>query len=70
MLPLTPDERRLWNQLLALRPQLVEGHDSTCPGVTDLLGVTPETCPECRAWLAEVLREDRRLAAEGRKREA
>ncbi len=63
-MPLTPDELRLWNRLLALRPHLKDGHDPACPGVTDLLGVTPETCPACRAWLADALREDRRLEAE------
>ena len=68
--PLTPDERRLWDRLLALRPHLEAGHDPRCPGVTDLLGVTPETCAECRDWLAEGLREDRRLDAEDRRPKA
>ena len=65
-----PFERRLWDRLLGLRPYLEEGHDPTCPGVTDILYVAPETCPECRDWLAEALREDRRLGAEDRKRES
>lgn len=69
-MPLTPTERRLWDQLLALRPHLEEGHDPSCPGVTDLLGVTPETCPACRDWLAKALREDRRLEGEERSRGA
>lgn len=65
--PLTPSERAAWEALLALRPHLEAGHDPACSGVTDLLSVTPETCQECREWLAEVLREERRLEAEGRK---
>lgn len=69
-MPLTPDDRRTWGRLLALRPQFKAGHPEGCPGITVTLHAHPESCPDCRAWLAEVLREDRRLEAEERSRGA
>lgn len=66
-MPVSSEDRRLWDRLLALRPHREDGHDPTCPGESDLLDVTPETCPAYGDWSAEVLRENRRADAEERK---
>lgn len=67
-MPFTPQERRTWDRVLALRPQFLPGHPEGCPGITVILHAYPESCPDCRAWLVEVLRQDRQLEAEDRRR--
>lgn len=69
-LPLNPEELAIWEEVLAQRPQFEAGHDPICPGITITLHAHRDSCPTCRDWLAEVLREDRGLDAEERRRGA
>ncbi len=65
---LTPPERCTWDRLLAVRPQFKAGHPEGYPGISVTLHAHRESCPDCREWLAEVLREDRQLEKEDRRR--
>ncbi|MBP9946338.1 MAG: hypothetical protein KBH14_08080 [Vicinamibacteria bacterium] len=56
-----------WLVILYHRPQNLEDHDPNCPGLTDLLEAHRDSCPTCRQWLADLLREDRRAEAEKRR---
>ncbi|MBK9968767.1 MAG: hypothetical protein IPP07_29460 [Holophagales bacterium] len=68
LLPLTPEEREIWGQVLEQRPQFGSCHDPECPGITITLHAHRDSCDTCRVWLADALREDRELEAEGRRR--
>lgn len=57
----------VWQAILLERPQNDDDHDPDCPGISDLLEASRESCPACRRWLADLLREDRRAEAEERK---
>jgi len=59
-----------WRVILASRPQHDPGHDPDCPGLTDHLVAYRDSCPTCRRWLADLLREDRRADAGERRPKA
>jgi hypothetical protein len=66
-LPLNPEEREIWDEILAQRPQFEVGHPDDCPGITVTLHAHRDSCLTCRNWLAEVLREIRELDGEERR---
>jgi hypothetical protein len=62
-----PKEDAAWTLILYHRPQNLEDHDADCPGLTDHLEARRDSCPTCRQWLADLIREDRRADAEERR---
>jgi hypothetical protein len=66
-LPLTSEELEIWNEILTRRPQFEAAHTEDCPGITVTLHAHRDSCLTCREWLAEVLRENRRLKGEDRR---